>query len=125
MDSKRILIEKILKKLSNSPFRKRFVLGKNDIIYYNSKGYDVIKEHACHFVRERIAPEKIVNDGKQTPMKKHPVFIAQHATATCCRECIEKWHGIEKNKQLNEDEINYIVDIIMLWILTRIKTCPN
>ncbi len=25
------------------------------------------------------------NDGKQTPFRGHPVFTAQHATATCCR----------------------------------------
>ena len=41
---------------------------------------------------KRIAPKEPLNDGKQTPMKGHPVFIAQHATATCCRECTRKWH---------------------------------
>lgn len=49
-------------------------------------------------------------------MKGHPVFIAQHATATCCRSCLEKWHHIEKGKKLNEYEIKYIVRVIMTWI---------
>jgi hypothetical protein len=45
-----------------------------------------------------------------------PVFIAQHATATCCRGCISKWHGIEKGRALNEEEIDYIIGLIMVWI---------
>ena len=46
----------------------------------------------------------------------HPVFIAQHATATCCRGCIEKWHHIPKEKVLNNNEIDSIVNIIIEWI---------
>ena len=47
---------------------------------------------------KREAPAFIHNDGKQTPTKGHPVFVAQHATATCCRECIRKWHKIQPGK---------------------------
>jgi len=47
-----------------------------------------IEQHARDFVNECLAPELPKNDGKQTPMKNHPVFIAQHATATCCRKCL-------------------------------------
>ena len=50
----------------------------------------------------REAPAYIVNDGKQTPMRGHPVFIAQHATATCCRECIRKWHKMQPGKGLSQ-----------------------
>ena len=64
----------------------------------------------------RVASDFPKNDGKQTPMRGHPVFIAQHATATCCRGCIQKWHGIEKARALNEKEIDYIVALIMGWI---------
>ena len=49
-------------------------------------------------------------------MRGHPVFIAQHATATCCRGCIQKWHGIEKGRALNDAEIVYVVGLIMEWI---------
>lgn len=113
--------ENILAKLEKSSFRKRFYLGERLINYYNSKGYDLIKEHAFKLVANRIAPATIYNDGRQTPMKNHPVFVAQHATATCCRECIAKWHGIGRDKQLDKDEINYIVDIIMRWIVYQIN----
>ena len=106
----------ILKKLSMSKFRSSFHLKEKDINYINSKGIDTIKSHAYDFINSRLAPSIIKNDGHQTPMKGHPVFIAQHATATCCRGCLYKWHHIEKNKSLNDDEINYIVNIIMKWI---------
>lgn len=106
----------ILKKLSMSKFRSSFHLKEKDINYINSKGIDTIKSHAYDFINSRIAPSIIKNDGHQTPMKGHPVFIAQHATATCCRGCLYKWHHIEKNKSLSDNEINYIVNIIMKWI---------
>lgn len=108
--------EDILDKLSKSKFRSSFRLKQKDIDYINDKGLDKIKEHAYDFITKRIAPSAISNDGKQTPMRGHPVFIAQHATATCCRNCLYKWHKIEKNKMLNKEEINYIVNLIMLWI---------
>jgi exodeoxyribonuclease V alpha subunit len=49
-------------------------------------------------------------------MMGHPVFIAQHATATCCRGCILKWHRIEKDRALNDVEMEFIVALIMGWI---------
>ncbi len=36
-------------------------------------------------------------------MKGHPVFVAQHATATCCRECIRKWHKNTTGKRVKPD----------------------
>jgi hypothetical protein len=49
------------------------------------------------------------------------VFVAQHATGTCCRGCLFKCHGIEKNKELNYNEINYIVEIIIAWIIKEMN----
>lgn len=111
----------ILDKLSNSKFRSSFKLKENDILYINEKGINKVKEHAYDFIIKRLAPKEIKNDGKQTPMKGHPVFIAQHATATCCRSCLYKWHKIPMNKDLNKNEIDYIVNIIMKWIVNQIK----
>jgi exodeoxyribonuclease V alpha subunit len=54
-------------------------------------------------------------------MKGHPVFIAQHATATCCRKCIQKWHRIEKGRALNTAEADYVVALIMAWIEQQIN----
>ena len=69
----------------------------------------------------RVASAFPKNDGKQTPMKGHPVFIAQHGTATCCRKCIQKWHGLEKGRALSEAEVDFIVAMIMGWIEGQIK----
>ena len=103
-------------RLSRSAFRSRFHLSGKDMEYIHSKGIGKIREHAEDFVRKRLAPSFIPNDGKQTPMKGHPVFIAQHATACCCRSCLGKWHHIPKGRELTEREINYVTDVIMRWI---------
>ena len=106
----------ILDRLSKSKFRSSFHLKEKDIIYINEKGIDTIRNHAYDFIKKRLAPKDIPNDGKQTPMRGHPVFVSEHATATCCRDCLYKWHHIEKNKELTNEEVDYIVNIIMLWI---------
>ena len=109
-------VEKILDSLSKSKFRSSFHLKDKDILYIEDKGIDKIRNHAYDFVTKRLADTSNVTDGKQTPMKGHPVFIAQHATGTCCRRCLEKWHYISKNKNMTDDDIKYVVDIIMSWI---------
>ncbi len=118
-------IQDKLNALSKSKFRSSFHLKKKDIEYINKKGINTIKSHAFDFIEKRIAPQYIKNDGKQTPTKNHPVFIAQHATATCCRNCLYKWHHIQKNKQLNQEEQEYIVKVIMEWIKKEYKKEPK
>lgn len=99
-----------------SKFRSSFHLKQRDIDYINEKGLDVIRQHAQDFIAKREAPAFIPNDGKQTPTKGHPVFIAQHATATCCRECIRKWHKMQPGRELSKVQQDYLVDVIMTWI---------
>jgi hypothetical protein len=102
--------------LRKSKFRSKFELTQKDRDYIAAKDLETIKDHADQFVMTRIATDFPKNDGKQTPMRNHPVFIAQHATATCCRGCISKWHGIEKGRVLKENEVDYVVALIMRWI---------
>ena len=109
-------MDELFYRLSKSKFRSSFKLTNKDKLYIKEKGIDKIKEHAYDFVNKRLAPKIILNDGKQTPMRNHPVFISQHATATCCRSCLYKWHKILMNKELTKDEIDYIVNVIMTWI---------
>ena len=111
----------MLDKLQKSKFRSSFKLKEKDKLYVKEKGLEKIKEHAYDFINKRLAPSFIINDGKQTPMKGHPVFIAQHATATCCRNCLYKWYKIPKNRQLNSKEIDYIINIIIKWIIKNIN----
>ena len=116
-----IRIENILNSLSKSNFRSKFHLKQKDKDYIKEKGIEKIREHAYDFINKRLAPEEIPNDGKQTPMRGHPVFIAQHATATCCRGCLYKWHKIQNGIELNEEQKDYIVNVIMSWIDREIK----
>lgn len=115
------MYEHILEKLKKSKFRSRFKLSKKDRVYIESKGLETIRQHAKDFIKKRIAPAVIENDGKQTPLRNHPVFVAQHATACCCRGCIKKWHGFETGTELSYEQQEYLTGIIMEWIKTQIS----
>lgn len=109
-------IDKMLEKLSYSKFRSSFKLSKKLKEYVIEKKMDTIERHAYDLIRKNLSFEFIPNDGRQTPMKGHPVFIAQHATATCCRSCLYKWYKIPQNRKLTDEEIDYIVLIILKCI---------
>jgi hypothetical protein len=102
--------------LSKSSFRKRFRLQEKDRQYLLAKGMQTIAEHARDFVGKRLAPAVIANDGKQTPYRGHPVFVAQHATACCCRGCLQKWHGIEQGMELSAQQQDYVVSVLTTWL---------
>ena len=108
--------EQLFNRLSHSKFRSSFHLKQKDKEYIQAKGMDTIEKHAIDFVEKRLAPAYIPNDGKQTPFKGHPVFIAQHATGCCCRSCFFKWHHIPAGKLLTEEEQQYAVTVLMTWI---------
>lgn len=112
----RIWIEKTMERLSYSTFRSKFVLSDKDRAYARSKGKTTIDRHACELLRSRVGAANPVKDGKQTPWRGHPVFTAQHATATCCRGCIEEWHHIPRGRELTDEEIRRLADLIMVWI---------
>lgn len=111
----------VINKLQKSKFRSSFKLKQKDIDYINEKGMSMIKRHAVDFINQKLAPAYPENDGKQTPMKNHPVFIAMHACACCCRTCLYKWHKIPMNKELTKDEKNYIYGLLIYWITLEYK----
>lgn len=111
----------VISKLQKSKFRSSFKLKQKDIEYINEKGMSTIKKHAVDFINQKLAPAIPENDGKQTPMKTHPVFIAMHACACCCRTCLYKWHKIPMNKELTKDEKNYIYGLLIYWITLEYK----
>ncbi len=108
--------DELFERLSRSAFRSRFRLNAADIEYVRRKGTDTIRRHAEDFIRKRLAPAAIPNDGRQTPMHGHPVFIAQHATGCCCRGCLAKWHRIPAGRELTASEQRYAVEVLMEWI---------
>lgn len=108
-------------RLAKSDFRSRFHLTKKDKEYIAEKGLPTIRRHAEDFIAKRLAPAVIPNDGKQTPMRGHPVFLAQHATGCCCRGCFYKWHHIPAGRELTKEEQQYAVAVLMTWIETQNK----
>ncbi|MBQ8630179.1 MAG: DUF4186 domain-containing protein [Alphaproteobacteria bacterium] len=106
----------IFDRLAKSKFRSRFKLTFKDKEYVRQKGMPEIRRYAEDFIARRLAPAFIENDGKQTPMRNHPVFIAQHATGCCCRQCLGKWHNIPSGVTLTAAQQKDIVDLIMAWI---------
>lgn len=108
--------EEAFARLARSAFRSKFRLSEKDKAYIEEKGMDVIRAHAADFVRLRLAPAEIPNDGKQTPMRGHPVFVAQHACACCCRGCLEKWYKVPRGVELTEDQQRRIVGLLVEWI---------
>ena len=108
--------EAALARLARSRFRSRFHLSEAERRYVAEKGMETIRRHAEDFVRTRLAPANPPNDGRQTPMRGHPVFVAQHATATCCRGCLAKWWKVPRGTEIPADSQRGIVDFLMAWI---------
>lgn len=106
----------LLQRLSRSRFRARFHLGPAERAYADDKGRATIARHAGDFIARRLAPAQPSNDGRQTPMRGHPVFVAQHATACCCRACLAQWHGLPPDRALDADEQARLVALLMRWI---------
>jgi hypothetical protein len=109
-------LDTVFAKLAASPFRARFGLGPKERAYLAVRGLPTVLDHARDFIAKRLAPEAPLNDGKQTPMRGHPVFIAQHATATCCRTCLAKWHGIAAGRPLSNAGQRHAVAAIARWL---------
>ena len=110
-------LDPLFARLAGSRFRSRFKLGPKEQDYLAHRGLATVMDHAREFIRQRLSPAEPVNDGRQTPMRGHPVFIAQHATATCCRSCLAKWHGIPSGRELSAFEQEHIAGAIERWLI--------
>ena len=118
-------MDELFAALGRSGFRSGFRLAGKEAEYLTQKGLPKILEHARGFVTTQLADANPTNDGRQTPMKNHPVFIAQHATATCCRGCLQKWHRIPRGKPLTHEQIDYIVEVIARWLSSQDVEPPD
>jgi Domain of unknown function (DUF4186) len=106
-----------LHRIGQHPFRAKFRLRGRDRAVVDLRGITTVRRHAEQLVEHRLAPAQPRNDGRQTPYRGHPVFVAQHATATCCRTCLARWHGIPAGHPLDEAECGYVVEAICRWIV--------
>lgn len=118
-------IDQLFTDLAKSPFRRRFRLGRQELRYLEQKGFNAVLDEGVDFLSKRLAPASPSNDGKQTPFKGHPVFIAQHATATCCRGCLAKWHGIQKGQQMRPSELAHVAAVIEGWLRKQSVNVPE
>ena len=109
-------LEEVFAELGGSGFRRGFRLRGRELEYLRARGLPAVMEHAAGFVLQRLAPAEPANDGRQTPTRNHPAFVAQHATATCCRGCLAKWHRIPKGRALDEAERLYVLSVIERWL---------
>lgn len=109
-------LEEVFARLARSAFRRKFRLQGRELAYLQTWGVPHVMKQAEDLIRKRLAPAVIANDGRQTPWRNHPVFVAQHATATCCRGCLEKTHGIAKGHQLTHEEVAHVLAAIERWL---------
>ena len=116
-------VESCLKSLEKSEFRSAIALNAKDRSYLERLSESQLLAHTRRFISQRLAPATPKRDGKQTPWNGHPVFVAQHATATCCRGCLEKWHGVPRRIPLSQEDIEFAVLLIFQWLaLQRCQT---
>ena len=109
-------LDELFAALATSAFRRKFRLGPTDRAYLERHGMRTVLVQAEELIARRLAPAAPVNDGKQTPFRGHPVFVAQHATATCCRTCLAKWHGIPKGAALTDAEQAHVIAVLERWL---------
>jgi hypothetical protein len=114
-------IDERIDAIGRHPFRARFRLRAREREIVQLRGMLAVRGHAQELLARRVAPAEPHKDGRQTPYRGHPVFVAQHATATCCRTCLERWHGIPKGRALELDEQAYAVDVICRWIERQLE----
>lgn len=111
-----VALDQVFTRLAASSFRRKFRLTGRELAYLQMWGLPHVMKQADELIRKRLAPAVIPNDGRQTPWRNHPVFVAQHATATCCRGCLEKTHGIGKGHALTDEERGHVLAAIERWL---------
>ena len=112
-------LDEAFRRIAASSFRRKFRLQGRELAYLQTWGLPHVMRQAEEILRTRVAPELPKNDGRQTPWRNHPVFVAQHATGTCCRGCIEKTYGIAKGHALTDDELRHVLAAIERWLSSQ------
>jgi hypothetical protein len=99
-------------------------IDQKAVNYARRKGYSGLEPAVRSRIRKSVGAPKPTRDGRQTPMEGsgNVIHYAQHATASCCRKCIEYWHALPQGRALTEDEIGYLAELAMLYIRDRL---PN
>jgi predicted Fe-S protein YdhL (DUF1289 family) len=115
-------IDRRLDELARQRFRSKFHLRGRERALVELRGQETIRKQAAELIAKRVAPAEPFKDGKQTPYRGHPVFVAQHATATCCRSCLRRAHEIPKGHELTAEEQDYVIEVIWRWIKRELES---
>ncbi|HEX8171231.1 MAG TPA: DUF4186 family protein [Thermoanaerobaculia bacterium] len=107
-------------RLAASAFRRKQRLYGRELAYLQMWGIPHVMKQAEEILRKRVAAAEPRNDGRQTPWRNHPVFVAQHATGTCCRGCIAKTYEIEKGHALTDEELRLLLGAIERWLTSQL-----
>ena len=102
-------------------------IDEKAVNYARRKGISGLEVAIPSRIRKSVGSGNNPYDGRQTPMagSGNPIHYAQHATASCCRKCMEYWHGISPNRDLTENEIDYLAELAMLYIKDRLPDLTN
>jgi hypothetical protein len=98
-------------------------LGQKAINHAKRKGRSGLRQRVRKHLETCIAPSAPWHDGFQTPMTDIPAnafAYGQHATATCCRKCLEYWHGIPQGVRVTAPDLDYLTELVCLYIEDRI-----
>jgi hypothetical protein len=94
------------------------------IEHARKKGLVAILDHVPKRLMQAIGKATPFRDGTQTPFAGRAEYYAQHATATCCRKCVEEWHGVPQGRALTEEELAYLSDLAILYLRERLAEIP-
>ena len=117
--------EEAFVRLARSKFRSRFKLTADDRAYVVRVGLEKLRSHAVDFVAQKLAPANPANDGRQTPMRGHPIFKAMHGSAMCCRGCMEKWWRVRRGVPLTDAQQAKAVDFLLEWVRRQCLAAPD
>lgn len=92
------------------------------ILRAKKRGLKAIRERAKQIVSKKIGHPPVSRwDYRNCPQEGTEVIeYGRHATATCCRPCLERWHNIPQNAFLTEEQIKYCVDLVELYVKDRV-----
>ena len=102
------------------------VIDAKALGHAQGKGLIGLRDAAEHRLRKYVGEPSstLFRDGMQTPTSGNVIFYAQHATATCCRKCLEAWHAIDRETHLTDQQIGYMTELIMRYIQVRLPDLP-
>ena len=95
-------------------------IDEKAVLHARRKGMRELLAAARHRLEKYLAPADPARDGRQTPFSGNAIFYAQHATACCCRTCLEYWHAIPKGRPLTQEEVGYSHQLVALYLRQRL-----